>query len=60
MGRTKIAFCGVYKELKERAKEVGLNIIVGGKKVENKKTGRRRNEISTDIMTLELLRVLST
>jgi hypothetical protein len=58
MGRTKIAFCGVYKELKERAKQVGLNIIVGGKKmVENWKTGRRRNEILTDIMTLKLLGV---
>jgi len=32
MRRTKIAFCGVYKELKERAKGVGLNIIVKKKK----------------------------
>ena len=60
MGRTKIAFCGVHGELKKRAKEVGLNIIVEKKMVENRKTGRRRNEILTDIMTLKLLGVLST
>jgi post-segregation antitoxin (ccd killing protein) len=41
MGRTKIAISEVYEELKERAKEVGLNISVGKKMVENRKTGRR-------------------
>jgi predicted amino acid-binding ACT domain protein len=37
MGRTKIALSEVYEELKERAKEVGLNI-----NVEKKKNGRKQ------------------
>ena len=48
MGRTKIAVSEVYEELKERAKEVGLNIRVEKIKVmvQNRKT-KRIGEILT-------------
>ena len=44
MGRTKRAISEVYGELKERAKEVGLNINVEKTKamVQSRRTGRRR------------------
>ena len=48
MGRAKIAVSEVYEELKERAKEVGLNIKVEKIKVvvQNRRT-RRIHEILT-------------
>jgi predicted amino acid-binding ACT domain protein len=48
MGRTKVAVSEVYEELKERAKEVGLNIRVEKIKVmvQNRRT-RRMREILT-------------
>jgi hypothetical protein len=44
MGRTKRAISEVYGELKERAKELGLNINVEKTKalVQSRRTGRRR------------------
>ena len=51
MGRTKRAIYKVYEELKERAKEVGLNINVEKIKtvVENRETRRKR---ISEVMTI--------
>ena len=58
MERTKRAISEIYVELKERAKEAGLNISVkkATEVVPNRKTRRRRSEkLAVMIMTLKLL-----
>jgi len=57
MERTKIAISEVCRELKERAKEAGLNIIVKKQQVvPNRKTRIRRSEkLAIMIMPLKLL-----
>jgi hypothetical protein len=59
MERTKRAISEIYVELKERAKEAGLNISVkkATEVVPNRKTRRRRRseKLAVMIMTLKLL-----
>jgi hypothetical protein len=57
MGKTKRDVSEVYENLKERAKELGLNIRVVKTKamVQNMRTGRIREILTITVMILKLL-----